>query len=114
MNLVFELENVICTPHANFDSCKPIVNVIEFMQWLRKEGHGITIWSKRKNEMESKIKTEQWLRLHQIPYDRLLFDKPRNSIYVDETPSNCKYFTHNNDMYIIASLFEDWKKDIRR
>ena len=114
MNLVFELENVICTPHADFNHCKPIVNVIEFMQWLRKTGHGITIWSKRKNEMESKIKTEQWLHLNQIPYDRLLFDKPRHAIYVDETPSNCKYFTHTNDMYVVASLFNDWKEEITK
>ena len=114
MNLVFELEHVICSPNADYDLCKPIANVTEFMQWLKKEGHHITIWTKRFNDLGTKLKTEGWLKIHQIHYDRLIFDRPRNAIFVDETPSNCKYFGYNDDVVTIAGLFEEWKEEITR
>jgi len=112
MNLVFELDNVLCVPNADYLACKPIANAIEFVQFCRKKGHHITIWTQRTNLMEHKIKTERWLLLHQIPYDRLIFDKPRGPVYVDETPSNAKYYQDvTADMYIVASLYEEWKED---
>ena len=114
MNLVFELEHVICSPNADYDLCKPIVNVTEFMQWLKKEGHHITIWTKRFNDLGTKLKTEGWLKIHQISYDRLIFDRPRNAIFVDETPSNCKYLGYSDDVLAVAALFEEWKKEITR
>jgi len=112
MNIVFELEHVICSPHADFNLCRPLANVTEFMLWLKKEGHHITIWTRRCNELEVKMKTESWLKINQIPYDRLIFDRPRTPVFVDETPANCKYFGHSDDVYIIAGLFEEWKKEI--
>jgi|TARA_R100000049_G_C1941248_1_gene85459 hypothetical protein len=112
MNLVFGLEHIICTPHADFDKCKPLANVTEFMQWLKKEKHHITIWTQRFSNLESKLKTEKWLKIEQIPYDRLIFDKPRNPVFVNETPANCKYFNYANDVYVVAGLYEEWKEDI--
>ena len=109
LNLVFAMDDVICTPHADINASRPIANVTEFMQWLKKQGHHITIWSTRLNDLETKLKTEQWLKAHQIPYDRLLFDRPRKAIFVDETPSSCKYYTHSDDLYTVAELFEEWK-----
>tara|TARA_Y100000034_G_scaffold131711_1_gene193059 strand:+ start:2083 stop:2472 length:390 start_codon:yes stop_codon:yes gene_type:complete len=114
MNLVFELEHVICSPNADYNLCKPVVNVTEFMQWLKKEGHHITIWTKRFNDLGTKLKTEEWLKIHQISYDRLIFDRPRNAIFVDETPSNCKYLGYNDDVIAVAALFEEWKKEITK
>ena len=78
MRLVFSLENVILKPEDEvlWKFCHPIANVIEFMQWLKKDGHHITIWATRPNTLDSKYVTEQWLELQQVPYDRLLFDKP--------------------------------------
>ena len=114
MNLIFEMEHVICSPNADYGLCKPIANVTEFMQWLRKSGYHITIWTKRSNEMETKMKTENWLKIQQIPYDRLLFDRPRQGIFVNETPSNCQYFgTDDNDIFVVAELFKEWKESVR-
>ncbi len=78
MNLVFGLDNVICTPAKGIrfgvvdyiKDCKPIEDIIEFMQWVYKE-HRITIWCERPNDLAVKFATEQWLDLHQVPYDRL-------------------------------------------
>ena len=105
MNLVFALDGVIS--HEN----KPLINVVEFMQWLKKEGHHITIWCERPNTLEVKFVTEQWLNLQQVPYDRLLFDRPYNPVMVTETPPNSKYYKHDNDLMIVADMFEEWKND---
>ena len=89
---------------------KPITNATEFMQWLRMEGHSIIIWSRRPNDLAVKFATEQWLDLHQVPYDRLLFDRPDEAIFVNETPANAKYFGYDDDVAIVAALFEEWKE----
>ena len=109
MNLVFAMEHTICTPHADFDKCKPLANVTEFMQWLKKEGHHITIWCERPNDMEIKLLTESWLATENIPYDRLLFDRPREPIFVEDTPPNAKYMSSWGDNEIVAAMFEEWK-----
>jgi len=110
MNLVFQMENVICTRHENLNHCKPLVNVIEFMQWIAGRGENITIWCERENTLENKLLTEEWLKWNQIPYDRLLFDRPRHPLFVDETPPNTKYYKHIGDNGIVAELFEEWKE----
>jgi hypothetical protein len=90
--------------------CKPIANATEFMQWMRIEGHTITIWSRRPNDLAVKFATEQWLDLHQVPYDRLIFDRPDDAIYVNETPANAKFYSYDDDVAIVAALFEEWKE----
>ena len=90
MKLVFDLDGVICTPPKGIqfgvvtwiDKCKPIENAIEFIQWLYKN-HEIIIWCKRPNDLAVKFATEQWLDLHQVPYHRLIFDRPENAIFVN-------------------------------
>ena len=118
MKLVFELDGVICTPPEGVQfgiveyvkHSKPIANAAEFMQWLRKEGHDIVIWSRRPNDLAVKFATEQWLDLHQVPYDRLIFDRPSDPIYVNETPANAKFYSYDDDVAIVAAMFEEWKE----
>ena len=61
--------------------------------------------------MEAKLKTESWLkdRANSLMIG-LIFDRPRTPVFVDETPANCKYFTHTNDVYVVAGLYEEWKE----
>jgi len=118
MKFVFQLDGVICTPPEGVQfgiveyvkHSKPIANAAEFMHWLREEGHMITIWSRRPNDLAVKFATEQWLDLHQVPYDRLIFDRPDEAIFVNETPANAKYFSYDDDVAIMAALFEEWKE----
>lgn len=106
MNLVFDLDGVIC------NGTKPLVNVTEFMQWLKKKNHHITIWCTRPNDLKNKMNTENWLETEQIPYDRLLFDRPQDPVFVDETPPNSKYYHYDGDNNIVAMLFEEWKETL--
>jgi len=118
MKFVFNLDGVICTPPKGIqfgiieyiEKSKPIVNAIEFIQWLHKD-HDIIIWTNRPNDLAVKFATEQWLDFHQVKYNRLLFDRPDDAIYVNETPSNAKYFAYDDDVKIVAELFEEWKKE---
>jgi len=120
MNFVFNLDGVICTPPKGIqfgiveyvNSSKPIANAIEFLQWLNKD-HNVVIWTNRPNDLSVKLATEQWLKLHQVAYDRLIFDRPDDAIYVNETPSNAKYFSYDEDVKIVGSLFEEWKQEWR-
>ena len=118
MKFVFNLDGVICTPPKGIQfgiieyikNSKPIVNSIEFMQWLQKE-NDIIIWTNRPNDLAVKFATEQWLDVNQVPYDRLLFDRPDDAIYVNETPSNAKYYAYDDDVKVVAELFEEWKQE---
>ena len=116
MNLIFNLEGVICNEEDTIlmKHCKPLINVTEFMQWLVKEEHHITIWCERENTLEMKMMTENWLMINQIPYDRLLFDRPKDPIYVSDTPPNAKYFQGWGDNEIVAAMFEEWKEWITK
>jgi len=118
MKFVFNLDGVICTPPKGIqfgiieyiEKSKPIANAIEFMVWLHKQ-HDIVIWTNRPNDLAVKFATEQWLDLHQVPYNRLIFDRPDDAIYVNETPANAKYYGYDDDVKVVAELFEEWKKE---
>ena len=122
MNLVFGLDDVICTPAKGIhfgipdyvEHCVPIEDTVEFMLWAKKKGHHITIWCDRPNDLGVKLATEQWLKLAQVPYDRLLFDRPENYIDINEAPSHAKFYKHEQDMSIVAEMYEQWKYDKTR
>jgi len=112
MNVVFKLDGVICTDENDsmlWKHARPLMNVAGFMEWLKKEGHHITIWCERPNDMQTKLMTESWLMTENIPYDRLLFDRPQQPIFVDDTPPNAKYLEGWGDNEIVAAMFEEWK-----
>ena len=119
MNLVFNLDGVICTPpkgmqlgiYTHMESCLPIEDTNEFMQWCKKNGHHITIWAQRPNDLAVKVATQTWLELNQVPYDRLLFDRPDDYIDIDEAPSHAKFYKHIDDMGVVAQMYEEWKND---
>jgi hypothetical protein len=81
------------------------------MNWLVDKGHTITIWCERPNDLAVKLGTERWLEINQIPYDRLLFDRPLHMVNVDETPSHAKFYKHLGDLGIVAEMYEEWKND---
>ena len=119
MKMVFNLDEVICTPAKGIrygivdyiKHCRPIEDTTEFMHWLREKGHTITIWCERPNDLAVKLATEGWLKINDIPYDRLLLDRPRSYINVDETPSHAKFYKHLGDLGIVAEMYEEWKND---
>ena len=115
MNLIFKMDGVICK-HEDpmlMKHAQPLINVTEFMQWLTQQGHHITIWCERPNTLEMKMMTEDWLYVNQIPYDRLVFDRPKSPIFVDITPSEAQYYKHEAHNQIISDLFNEWKTVVK-
>ena len=113
MNLVFGMDGIICTPckdYTEVEKARPLTNVREFMLWLKEHDHKITIWCKRPNSLDWVMATKEWLVAKDIPHDRVLFEKPFNPVMVSETPPNAKYYKHDNDLSVVAGLFEDFKK----
>ena len=119
MKLLFNLDDVICTPAKGINfgvveyvkHCKPIEDTTEFMLWLKKNDHHITIWCERPNDLAVKLATEEWLKLNQVPYDRVLFDRPSNYVSVDEVPAHAKFYKHLGDLGRVAGIYEEWKND---
>lgn len=114
MNLVFGMDGVICTPCKDYhdvELARPLANVKDFMTWLIKNEHHVTIWCKRPNSLDWVMATKEWLADHGISYDRLLFDRPYNPVMVTETPPNAKYYKHDNDLAIVSDMFEEWKNE---
>ena len=58
--------------------------------------------------------TEEWLKVEQVPYDRLLFDRPISAIFVDDTPPAAKYYKSYKDNDIVAMLYKEWKNEEER
>ena len=114
MNLVFGMDGVICTPckdYRDVERAKLLTNVREFMGWLKKNEHHITIWCKRPNSLDWVMATKEWLTDNIVLYDWLLFDRQYNPIMVSETSPNTKYYKHDTDLAMIADMFEEWKDD---
>jgi len=113
MNIVVGMDGVLCTPCDDFmeaHKCKPITNAVEFLNWLVKEGHHITIWCERSNELSWVMATREWCSKYSVLYSRLLFDRPKHPIFMNETPANAELFSYDHDVEAIAHLFKEWKK----
>ena len=95
MRAVFDLDDTICV-HKNRDypNAEPIVSVIEKMRLMKNDGWEIIIYSARGQvscngnlaEIERKNRSvvENWLKVHDVPCDELIFGKPLGDIYVDD------------------------------
>jgi capsule biosynthesis phosphatase len=106
---VFDLDHTICIPQLQFPDtyrryrlAAPILQMIEYMQDLHWRGERIVIHTARrmlthKGDLE-KIEadvgqvTRDWLDVHNVPYDELIFGKPYGDFYIDDKalrPDEC-------------------------
>jgi len=65
-----------------YEKCRPISEGIELVRGLMTKKIRVILHTARW-ESDRGV-TEQWLRLHQVPYDELLMGKPSADIYVDD------------------------------
>ena len=64
------------------DQCPLVRHAWSALRALRRAGFGIILWTGRV-EAERKV-TEKWLAEHDFPYDKLIMDKPRAVMYIDD------------------------------
>lgn len=90
----FDMDNTICTSirrnhPEDILKVKPRENVIKIMRELKNKGHEILIFTRRNACGKNARKlTIQWLRKHDIPYDKLITNKPHFDILIDDRAYN--------------------------
>jgi quercetin dioxygenase-like cupin family protein len=90
-----DLDNTLCnTKNSNYNSSTPILERIEYVNNLKKEGNHITIWTARgaTSGIDHSDLTKKQLSEWNIFYDELLIGKPNYDIYIDDKSFNVDTF----------------------
>lgn len=98
----FDLDNTLVTSPSikgDYTSCQPIQKNIDFLRYLRNQGHEIIIYTARRmrthrHNLGAVVKDIGLITLEQlndlgIPYDEILFGKPLADYYIDDLAVNC-------------------------
>lgn len=101
---VFDLDKTICIPQDFDDTdrryamAKPIPEMIEFVQEVHRNGHRVVIHTARRMlthkgnmqliEDDVGQVTRNWLIVHKVPFDELVFGKPFGDFYIDDKAVN--------------------------
>lgn len=84
MNIVVDLDGVICTEEKTFDRAlaKEIDGARDALVGWRIAGHTVTIYTAR-SWAEYRM-TSEWLKDHRMPYDILMMGKPVYDVWIDD------------------------------
>jgi len=92
LRICFDIDGVIATGTIdgvysdaagwNFNKCDPIPETVDLIKRLKD--HGCEIFLNTARFDEDRGVTEEWLKKHAIPYDRLLMGKPHADLYIDD------------------------------
>ena len=116
--IAFDIDNTICTSIRRFHpedilKVKPREKMVKIMRELKKKGHEILIFTRRNACGKNARKlTIQWLRKHDIPYDKLITNKPHFNILVDDRA----FSPHRGDLTsniiegYMRFIYKDFKK----
>ena len=91
MNIFIDLDNTLCTTNnSDYENSKPIIERINKVNQLKKEGNYITIWTARGNTsgIDHINLTKQQLNKWDIHYDNLILGKPSYDLYIDDKSVN--------------------------
>ena len=116
MIIAFDLDNTLCEPiskSTNILEClkvKPIKKYVTLLKLLKNKGHTILIFTHR--HRCTKPTTLLWLAMHKIPYDKLVMNKPKYDLLIDDKsipPYN--YLTPKIvEQYVEHISHWDWEK----
>jgi quercetin dioxygenase-like cupin family protein len=90
-----DLDNTLCnTKNSNYINATPILERIEYVNNLKKEGNHITIWTARgaNSGINHHELTKKQLAEWNVQYDELLMGKPDYDIYIDDKSFNVDTF----------------------
>lgn len=99
--ICFDLDHTLCTPVEGFERSEikygqatPIPETIEWLREQKASGAVVIIHTARrmrthKGDVQAVERdvgqlTREWLAIHQVPYDELVFGKPNADIYIDD------------------------------
>ena len=91
MKYHIDLDNTLCfTQGNNYETSEPIVERIEYVNELKRNGNNITIWTARgaTSGIDHKELTLKQLNEWNVQYDNLLMGKPNYDVYIDDKSFN--------------------------
>ncbi len=90
-----DLDNTLCTTiNSAYNDSKPIIERINYVNELKKQGNHITIWTARGSTSgkDHTDLTKQQLDKWGVNYDNLIIGKPNYDIYIDDKSFNVDKF----------------------
>ncbi len=110
MRIVVDLDGTVCElkrTNQSYEEVAPIPGAASTLRRWKKEGHAIIIHTARNMRTANgnvgvavanigKI-TLEWLELHGVPYDEIVFGKPQGDIYIDDLAYRFQDWNHAKD-----------------
>ncbi len=116
MNIGFELDSLICTPIKQMTdvSSIPVQTIIEgakeMLDELKSQGHKIILYTHR--NVSTALETEAWLSKNRVPYDQIIFDRPRMMVmYFAEDCRQFKSWNGVKDELVKYGVIKDIDKE---
>lgn len=87
--IAFDLDNCLCTSirkghPEDIMKVKPRNKLVKIVKELKERGHFIVIFTRRDVLDDGHLLTKKWLEKHNVPYDKLITDKPHYDILIDD------------------------------
>jgi protein tyrosine/serine phosphatase len=96
---IFGLDNTLCiTQGTNYENSKPVQENIDFVNYLKSQGHYVIIWTDREEKtgkVYSNFTFEQ-LESWGVKYDKIVLHKP---IFDELYDCQARNLTINNTFY---------------
>lgn len=121
MNIGFELDSIICTPIKQMTDISAISEQTvlegakEMLNEIKAQGHRVIVYTHR--NVSTALETEAWLSKNRVPYDQIIFDRPRMMVML--FAEDCRQFKSWNGVkdelikYGIMKDLEAEKKTIQ-
>lgn len=104
MKYVFDLDGTICSQERSgeYHRAIPIQAMVKRVRELFDQGHEIIIFTARgMNTYKGNVTdviyhmsqmTEDWLRMHDVPFHQIIYGKPAADFYIDDKGVNASDF----------------------
>jgi len=119
--IAFDLDATICNSIRRFHpedilKVKPYPKMIKLMRELKAEGHEVIIFTRRGCLKTGRKLTKQWIKMHDIPCDKLITNKPHYDLFVgDRLMSSLKGWISTGTVKSqIELIYEQMKKKTYR
>ncbi len=87
--IAFDLDATICNSIRRFHpedilKVKPYPKMVKLMRELKAEGHEVIIFTRRGCLPNGRKLTKKWIKMHDIPCDKLITNKPHYDLLIDD------------------------------
>jgi|TARA_R100000049_G_C1956778_1_gene114062 uncharacterized HAD superfamily protein len=86
LKIVCDIDGVLCeNNHVPYLRKKPFNKEINILRQLYRSGHKIILYTARRRRFVKN--TRKWLKKHNVLFHKLVMEKPKGHIYIDDRSS---------------------------